>query len=69
MCSAQIDLARCLIKYLRVVASIEADTAGGMVVGQEVARGQGCGQEVVRGRGSCQNFRIILLMFIMLIIL
>ena len=30
MCSAQIDLARCLIKHLRVVASIEADTAGGM---------------------------------------
>ena len=43
--------------------------ARGVAVGQEVARGQGFGQEVVRGRGSCQNFRNILLMFIMLIIL
>ena len=40
-----------------------------MILGREVARGQGCGQEVVREHGSCQNFRNILLMFIMLIIL
>ena len=39
-----------------------------MAVGQEVTRGQGCGQDVVRGFGSSQNFRNILLMFIMLII-